>query len=408
LKPRQIYILALIALIVPAVGVGQYPSSGDPAQIENLVYLTEQAPPFNFQDNGTIRGISVDLLERVLLRMGTSLNRSDIKLQAWSKSYEAALSDKNAVLFITAYLPERAPKFKWVGPIFSTKTTIYALKDRKVRLNLAHSPQDLMKYKIAVVRDEYAEQLLMNLGAKDLIEVESGDLITKMMKNGSVDAWGCSDLVGTYLMGKAGINLDDVEAIYDLGDVKLFYALNKDAPDSLVGKFQNALNDAKMNNSIDGTSDLEKILYKYLPVKYSTNIVPDGRVTELVNKASEDVGKDAPGTFKRISTRDPLYLEGDYPELYIFVYDTNETWVAHANNPEMVGTNFKGKADVSGKKFSDEIVTGALKNGTGWEDYIYINPVEAGLYYKATYYRLAKGSDGKQYVVCGGKYKDEK
>lgn len=408
MKTWLIPILALVVLIVPAVGAGQNPSGEDPTHLGDLIYLTEQAPPFNFQDNGTITGISVDLLEKVLRRMGSNLNRSDIKLQTWSESYDAALRDKNAVLFITAFLPERAPKFKWAGPMFSIKTSIYAMKDRNVRLNLAGSSRDLNKYKIAVVRDEYAQQLLINAGAKNLIEVESADSIIKMMKNGSVDAWGCSDLVGTWLMEKAGINSDDIEAVYDLGDVKLFYAFNKDAPDSLVQEFQRALNDAKENISLDGTSDLEKILYNYLPVKYSTHIVPDERVVELANKASEDIGKDASGTFKRISSMDPLYLDGDYPEIYVFVYDTNVTWVAHASNPKMVGTNFKGKADVSGKNFSDEIVAGALKNKTGWEDYIYINPVEAGLYYKITYYRLAKGSDGKQYVVCCGKYKEEK
>jgi polar amino acid transport system substrate-binding protein len=385
-------------------GPGQSAPSGDPGA-RDLVFLTEHAPPFNYIDNGTVKGISVDLLDRVLSRMGAGLDRRSIRLQSWSESYEAALGDKNAVLFITAFLPERAPYFKWAGPVFSTKTSIYALKERDVRLNLAGSPRDLARYRIAVVRGEYPEQMLANMGARDLVAVPSSESIVEMMKNGSVDAWGCSDMVGTWMMNRAGISLDDIEVVYDLGEVGLFYAFNRDAPDDLVREFQDALNDSKENNSLDGTTDLEKILYRYVPVQYGTGMVPDKRAVEFVNKASEDIGNDAPGTLRRISSRDPIYLDEDYPELYVFVYDTDETWVANANNHRMVGTNFKGKADVSGKRFSDEIVEGALKKGSGWVDYIYINPVVAGLYYKITYYRLADGSDGRKYIVCCGKYR---
>ncbi len=61
---------------------------------------------------------------------------------------------------------------------------------------------------------------------------------------------------------------------------------------------------------------------------------------------------------------------------------------------------------MTGKPFRDEIVAGALQNGSGWVEDIYINPVETGLYYKKTYYRLVSGSDGQQYVVCSGTYQE--
>jgi polar amino acid transport system substrate-binding protein len=71
----------------------------------------------------------------------------------------------------------------------------------------------------------------------------------------------------------------------------------------------------------------------------------------------------------------------------------------------VVGANFKGKTDVSGKPFRDEIVAGALQNGTGWVEYVYINPVQTNLYYKTSYYRLTKGSDGNTYIVSSGNFR---
>jgi len=46
-----------------------------------------------------------------------------------------------------------------------------------------------------------------------------------------------------------------------------------------------------------------------------------------------------------------------------------------------------------------------LEEGSGWVDYIYTKPDQSGLYLKTTYFTLTTGSDGKQYIVCAGRYK---
>jgi polar amino acid transport system substrate-binding protein len=62
---------------------------------------------------------------------------------------------------------------------------------------------------------------------------------------------------------------------------------------------------------------------------------------------------------------------------------------------------------VSGKRFVEAMVAGALKNGVGEVDYIYSDPNKTGLYYKTAYYRLTRGSDGQEYIVGSIGYKEE-
>ncbi|MPN22329.1 hypothetical protein SDC9_169712 [bioreactor metagenome] len=126
---------------------------------------------------------------------------------------------------------------------------------------------------------------------------------------------------------------------------------------------------------------------------------------ELVNTTAVAVEKNASDTFRRINAGEAPYRNKKDQGLYTFVYDTNLTIVANADNIQVVGENFKGKTDVTGKPFRDEILEGALKNGTGWVDYVYMHPVQTNLYYKTTYYRLTQGSDGKSYIVCSGNFK---
>jgi polar amino acid transport system substrate-binding protein len=355
---------------------------------------------------GLLKGISVDLLDRMLNRMDMNLNRNSIRLQAWDVGYQTTLKENNTVLFSTARMPQRESSFKWVGPICPTKVVLFAMKEKMIKIG---SPDDLKKYKIGVINDSGEQLLVVEAGVdpKDLVVENNPDILIKSLEDGTIDAWAYPEIPGMWLLNRYGIKSSQYETIYDLGgDFELYYAFNKDTPDSLVQAFQSALNQTKQEKDMDGISDYERILYRYLPVRYSKQHITDEQVIKLANLTSSCIEQNASGTFKRISAGEHPFKDKDNPALYVFVYDTEINVIAHADNPELVGMNFMGKVDVSGKKFSDDIVTGAIQNKTGWVDYIYTNPAESGLYYKTAYYKLTRGSDDKLYVVCCGKYKE--
>lgn len=168
--------------------------------------------------------------------------------------------------------------------------------------------------------------------------------------------------------------------------------------------FQQALNLTKKGKESDGISDFEKVLYRYLPVMYGRRNVTTQQIMDLVNKTSVDIERDAQGVFANISANVSPY--NDSPEVVFFVLDTKANVMAHSSRPELVGSNEMSRADVSGKRFIEAIVTGALRNGGGHEDYIYSSPDRIGLYYKTAYYKLTKGSDGQDYIVGCFDYKE--
>ena len=81
--------------------------------------------------------------------------------------------------------------------------------------------------------------------------------------------------------------------------------------------------------------------------------------------------------------------------------------MAHAIKTKVIGKNVKGKPDVKGKKFRDEMLAKAQKDGSGWVDYYFMNPKTKQLAHKTAYFELARGSDGKDYIIGSGKYFDE-
>ncbi len=119
MRPEAILCIVLLSLLIPSA------TAADRATLaKDPVYITEQFPPFSYQEDGKLQGIFVDLLEKMLEHMNTTSNRSEIKLLPWDQGYQMALQDNNTVIFSTGRIPEREALFKWVGPISSIKVVL--------------------------------------------------------------------------------------------------------------------------------------------------------------------------------------------------------------------------------------------------------------------------------------------
>jgi len=127
------------------------------------------------------------------------------------------------------------------------------------------------------------------------------------------------------------------------------------------------------------------------------------QVTALVGVTAAALRKDAATTLAAINAGQAPYKDAANPSLYAFVYDTNVTLVANPD-PTVRGQSMRGKPDVVGTLFRDQIVAGALAVGSGWQQYVYRQPGSGGLYLKSTYYKLVTGSDGQKYIVCAGRH----
>ena len=91
----------------------------------------------------------------------------------------------------------------------------------------------------------------------------------------------------------------------------------------------------------------------------------------------------------------------DKGEAYVFAYDLQGVMVAHPKNPALIGKNLIAVPDNDGKMFRKEIVEKAKAKGSGWVDYVYLNPETNEQEHKTTY--IQKAGD---IILCCGVYKD--
>jgi polar amino acid transport system substrate-binding protein len=383
----------ILGRYIPSIGLAQ------------LNYLTEEWAPFNYLEDGNVTGISVELLESIFKNIGVNRSWSDVRIVPLAEGFQIAQNNTSTVLFSIVRTPEREPLYKWAGPFTKASFVLYAPMSSNITIS---SPADLNNYRIGAVNASIENDLLTSQGvnASQIVNGQTPEDLLRMLEEGQIDLWATGDLAGRHQMLRTASDPNAYEIVYTLSENDFYYIFSKDVPDTLVNAFEQAIETVRNQKDEQGVSDYERIIYRNLGVGCAEQTFTDGAVMELVNTTAAAVEKNASDTFRRINAGEAPYRDIEDPGLYAFVYDTNMTVVAHADNIQLVGKNMTGKADVAGNPFHDEIRAGALNNETGWVDYVYMHPVQTNLYYKTTYYRLTQGSDGNSYIVCTGNYKD--
>ncbi len=393
-----VVIFVLAAMLFSAGCVSEAPLD------TGVTYYTEQYPPYNYLENGTLRGVAVDLLVETTGRMGSPVSTDAIHVLPWADAYGAALERNNTALFSTVRLPEREKLFKWAGPIVTEHKVLFARSGSGISINDA---TDLTGYRIGVVTDDAALGELTALGVdpRSVVAYPDPSAVLTMLLEKKIDLFAYGRDAGEYVMKDTTGSVSGIIVVYELRGYELYYAFSPDTPDTTVAAFQKALDGVKNNPDRTGVTEYQRILYRNIETGCAEQTVPAYEVMELVNRTARDIENDAAGTFELITAQKPPYYDPDNPAKYVFVYNTGVTIVADGGNAAYKGLNMSGKTDVAGAPFRDQIVAGALRQGTGWVDYIFVNPAESGLFEKTTYFTLVKGSDGDIYVVCSGTYK---
>jgi cytochrome c len=118
----------------------------------------------------------------------------------------------------------------------------------------------------------------------------------------------------------------------------------------------------------------------------------------MVKKAVVQIKEDRDRAFADISNPKGPYVDRD---LYLVVYRTDGTNMAHGFNQKMVGKSFMEIRDIDGKEYMRERMDLAKTKSSFWQDLKFIDPLTKKIEPKQIYCEKAGG----ELLVCGGIYK---
>ena len=256
--PRFSVLAALVALILPGSAAAQS-SDEVVGLIEGVEWMTEEYPPFNYVDpaDGQLKGITVDVLMEMFGLIGARIEREDLAVLPWARSYNRLLKEPGTALFSTTYTEERLKLFQFVGPIIPTRVSVIAARQRGVKVD---SVQDLNQLRIGVVRDDVGEQLLRTLGVADgAIKYSNygGNMVRKLDK-GRLDAISYAEDIASYQFKLAGIKPGKYETVLVLRDSHMGYAFHQSTDQRVLDTLQAALEELRAEGTV------ERIYRQYL------------------------------------------------------------------------------------------------------------------------------------------------
>lgn len=237
----------LLALMALACTMRQTRAAG-------LNLLTEEYPPITFTDEGRPNGLACEIVDEIQRRIGT---HDTIQFMPWARAYQLAQQKPNTALFTTVRTQEREQQFKWVGPLMTGNTSLYQRKRDTQKLA---SLEDARRAdQILVPREYYTHQYLRGEGFNNLHAANTPEAMVHMFVSGRGSYMAADNLTLGVLLKNVGAPQDAVQSALTFMHMQYYIAFSKNTPDSIVLRWQHALDDMKRDGSFN------RLYAKWLP-----------------------------------------------------------------------------------------------------------------------------------------------
>ena len=202
------------------------------AKSENLTILTENLPPLNYMDDGKLMGPSVEIVQEIQRRIGST---EQIQVYPWARAYKIALDVENIILFGMTQTKQRQELFKWVGPLAVKRDILIARKDANIKISSLDDAKKVMR--IGTLRDDTREQLLKREGFENLESVSDEQRNAQKLAMGRIDLWAYKKPGYITVCRLAGVNPNDLQEVYHLRQIEVSIAFSKKTSDMIVTRW---------------------------------------------------------------------------------------------------------------------------------------------------------------------------
>lgn len=201
------------------------------ASAEPLHLVTESYPPMNFEDNGTLKGVSVDLLKIVMADAGISY---DMELMPWARAYTLAQNKADYCVFTTVHNTERDRQFRWVEPLL--KGFAYLIKKKGANIH-AQTIAEARHFLVGTQRGDYTEGLLQAQNFKRIDLSSEINLTLNKLLMGRIDLMPMAGQLVTEYQSEG----QQIEPVVMLSADINGLACNKQVPQETIAKIQASL-----------------------------------------------------------------------------------------------------------------------------------------------------------------------
>jgi polar amino acid transport system substrate-binding protein len=219
------------------------------ADAEEYQIVTEEWAPYNYLEDGVLKGISVDIVEAIM-------KNSDVKFKAMvlpTMRTTKELNDRpKTIMFSMFRTKEREKLYKWVGPIIEESIFPYALNTSSI--NITSMAELKSEPKITTRAAGLIPRRLESLGFDNLDKAanQSEQLYKMLITNRTRIIVGDTDLGARYYLKHLKLDRNTLKKInVEIFHSELYVAFSLDSDDSLVKEWNDTLARLRREGKID-------------------------------------------------------------------------------------------------------------------------------------------------------------
>ncbi|WP_230425762.1 substrate-binding periplasmic protein [Spartinivicinus ruber] len=213
---------------------------------ESLLVVTENWRPFNYMENGELKGVSTKIMKAVLKQAKLSYT---IQILPWARAYQLAQTRPNCIIYTIVRIPSREKLFKWVRPLGKGGTTyLYRLTE-----NYQVAPTNLeqaKQYSIATNFNSMDYVWLKNNGFSRIESPPTLKSAINMLHQGHVDLLAFNNISFVLEFKNAGFDPSNVMAVMPLFTTPYYVAASLATSDEIIIQLQEAYDSLLRNNQI--------------------------------------------------------------------------------------------------------------------------------------------------------------
>lgn len=201
-----------------------------------LRLITEPWSPVSYEDDGIAKGFAVDLVNQLQALMGTD---SPVEVLPWARGFSIASATPNVMLFATSVDEERRKQFDFVGPILTSKISLYTRSEDTIEID---SIEELKRAGlIGAYRGSLGEGVLRRAGVSQLLIASFPQQNAKQLMRGRVRFWCQADIAVNSLLAEIGIKPDRVKPVFVISEIDLYLAFSAGTDESVITRWSEAL-----------------------------------------------------------------------------------------------------------------------------------------------------------------------
>lgn len=233
-----------------------------PSFAQKLLIYTDDWAPYNFKNNDEIVGISTEIIKEAMAIAGVDY---EIIMRPWARSYKTVTRTPNTALFTIHRSDKRESLFKWAGPIVKSNIYLYKLQSR-ADIEIRQF-SDLRGFYIGALNSGAVHQHLLSKGLNEsnLHAQSHADNLLNLLFAERVDLIPGDELDLQYQLKNNKHHYDDLKKAFFLYDSRYYIAFNKEVPNNLIDKVQEAL------NQLHETSKTQAIVNHYIETSRNVN-----------------------------------------------------------------------------------------------------------------------------------------